>query len=160
METLEKIKIEVTNRKTNGSRRVQIFLPSESTVEQAHAGATNINAIMAKYRKTGQMPMAAPVHGLYGDFAIADDYHATQNRLIEAEQLFMSMPSEIRKRFANNAGQFFEFCNDPGNLEEAVGLGLIPKPVIEPPEEPVAPKPAPGPSPAPVPAAAPAPPPP
>jgi len=110
----------------NGSRRVQSHLPSESTVEQAHAGSTNINAIMRKYRKTGQLPMTTPSEGLYGDFAFAADFHEAQNRVLDAEHQFQGMPSEIRKRFNNDAGLFFQFCNDDDNLEEARELGLVP----------------------------------
>lgn len=117
--------MQTITKRANGSRRVSLSLPTESHVEQTHVGSTNINAIMRKYRKTGELPPPREGGKLYGDFGAAEDYHTTQNRLIEANAQFMDMPSHLRTRFDNDAGLFFQFVNDPDNLEEAQEMGLI-----------------------------------
>lgn len=123
------MKIITTTRK-NGSRRVQIETSRESNVEQAHAGATDINAIVRKYLKTGEMAQNGA--GGYGDFTGAEDFHSTQNRIIAANEHFMALPSDLRSRFDNDPGQFLTFMNDDSNTEEAIELGLIHDPKIKP----------------------------
>lgn len=119
----------ITHRKS-GSRRVQSDLDPVTMTEQHHVGETNINSIMRKYRKTGELP-TPPSGNVYGDFVNAQDFHNTQNRLIEANDQFMEMPSDLRTRFDNDAGKFFGFVNDPQNLEECRKIGLIgPEPKV------------------------------
>jgi hypothetical protein len=36
----------------------------------------------------------------------------------------MQLPSDIRAKFDNDPGEFFEFCTDPKNADEMVQLGL------------------------------------
>ncbi len=153
----------VITQRENGSRRVALELPTESHVEQTHVGSTNINAIVRKYRKTGELPPPRDGGEVYGDFAFAEDYHTAQNRLKEAEEQFMEMPSDLRTHFQNDPGLFFEFVNNPDNLEECRELGLLPKAEKTPPEGPTTEKlpletiqplpaaPSPAPAPAPLP---------
>jgi len=110
--------------RANGMRRVQLELEKDSHVEQSHVGSTNINAIMRRYRKTGEFPPAA-LEAAYGDFSGATDYHDAQNRILGAASAFMELPSEIRTRFGNDPGQLLDFMSDDGNLEEARVLGLV-----------------------------------
>ncbi len=116
----------ITSVRKNGTLRVQLQLDSESRVEQSHEGSTDINAIIRKAQKTGELP--APVgEGLYGDFSTAVDFHECQNRLIAADGMFMALPAELRKVFGNDAGSLLEFVNNPENLEEAQEMGLLPR---------------------------------
>jgi hypothetical protein len=43
----------------------------------------------------------------------------------------MEIPSEIRKQFNNNAGEFFNFVQDPNNQPELVKMGLATAPIKE-----------------------------
>lgn len=116
---------EIITKRADGSRRVSLHLPTDSHVEQTHVGSTNINAIMRKYRRTGELPQPRNGGQLYGDFAMAEDFHTAQNRLVEAEEQFMALPSDLRGHFRNDPGLFFEYVNNPDNLEECQNLGLI-----------------------------------
>ena len=115
-----------TKRKDNGSLRVQLMLTDETTVEQAHLGATNINAIMAKFRTTG---FIAEPNGEqhYGDFSGAVEYHESCDKILEAQHAFARMPSNLRNQFGNDPGRMLDFVHDPTNLAEAQKLGLLPK---------------------------------
>ncbi len=115
------------SERENGSRRVQLQCDEPTVTEQAHKNHVDINTIVKKYQKTGELPGASG-SGTYGDFDLAEDFHDAQNRLIAADEIFMNVPSDIRKRFGNDAGQFLEFVNDPENLVEAQEMGLVPKP--------------------------------
>ena len=44
--------------------------------------------------------------------------------------MFDNLPSDVRNRFNNNPAQLLDFVADPENKEEAIELGLLPKPEI------------------------------
>ena len=108
---------------------IEVF--GESLTHQEFVKESNINSIMAKYKKTGQLPM---VQGrpMFGDFASLPEYQDALNLVLDAETAFADLPSEIRTRFGNDPAEFVEFCSNPDNLDEAVELGLAkaPKPDI------------------------------
>lgn len=121
-------------------RRVQFACVGESRTEQHHKNECDINKIMARSLKSGMLPTRGEA-GFYGDFTDVEDYQTAVNRVIEAENAFMSLPSSIRKRFGNNPAELLDFMSDENNLDEAVKLGIIP--VIEKEIEPVTPEPEP-----------------
>ena len=109
--------------------------------KQAFAEEADINNIMQRYAETGLLPSGTLQHQ-FGDFTQAEDYDTLLNRVIEAQEQFMELPSSIRDRFANSPAELFKFMQDPANEDEAVRLGLIPGPEPEPPKvEPPAPEP-------------------
>jgi hypothetical protein len=46
------------------------------------------------------------------------------HQIKEAQQEFLNIPSEIREKFQNDAGQFFKFASDPNNIDELRNMGL------------------------------------
>lgn len=113
-----------TTERENGTRRVQMNTGSKSRVEQSHKKECNINTIVAKAHKTGLFPQRLDVPK-YGDFTTAVDFHQAKNSIHQANDDFMSLPSEIRNRFENDPGKLLDFINDPDNSKEAVKLGLL-----------------------------------
>ena len=120
------MEILVTER-DNGTRRVQIRVTGESKVEQSHKKACDINTIMAKANKTGLFPRRTD-RPRYGDFVGTKDFHEALNRVRNAQEEFLLLPSDIRARFENDPGQLVEFLSDPENRSEAEDLGLVPRP--------------------------------
>lgn len=128
---------------TTFTRHPVIAMPiGESKVEQAHRDRVNINSIVRKYMKTGLLPQRGNP-GFYGDFESVPDFQSCINRVKEAEENFMTLPSEVRKRFSNNPVELFAFLDNEANREEAENLGIIPRrePDIVEPENPVEPEP-------------------
>lgn len=111
------------SERENGRKRVQIFLDPESKTEQSHKKRCDINTIMAKARKTGQMPIKSGA--FYGDFTTGVEYQDYQNKILEANEAFMNLPSDVRKKFNNNPSELIDFVNDPENEKEAADLGLF-----------------------------------
>jgi len=110
--------------RTNKYRRVQTPVNPESLTEQQHGEACNINTIMRKLRTQGELPHFSN-GGNFGDFTTYDDYHTMKNRILQANEDFMALPSELRHRFHNDPGNLLTFLEDPGNRAEAIVLGLI-----------------------------------
>lgn len=121
----------VIETRPNNRKRVKFMTSGQSRVEQSHRQMTNINTIVAKAKKTGRLPISSR-QPTYGDFSNAQDYHAVQTRIVTAQNEFMEVPSEIRKRFHNDVGEFIDFVQNPDNLSEAVAMGLIPESALPP----------------------------
>jgi len=97
---------------------------------------------MQKFRQTGLLPQVVG-SPLYGDFSSSSDFLSAKLRVQEAENEFLKIPSEIRKRFDNDPGAMMDWLADPDNALEAADMGLIeleapgdPTPPPVPPEEP------------------------
>lgn len=115
----------ITDR-TKRTKRVQHQIEGPSKTEQSHIGSTNINKIVAKYKKTGFMNQSIK-KPTFGDFTESGDFHNIKNRIIQADKDFLTIPAEIRDRFNNDPGELLDFINDPENASDCVKMGLIEK---------------------------------
>jgi len=107
------------------SEPIRTHFPNPTMAKQSFQAECDINTIMKKYEATGLVTHTQTIQGSYGDYTHADDYHSSLNRVMAADAAFMALPSKIRLRFNNDAGDFLEFIEDPNNREEAESLGLI-----------------------------------
>lgn len=90
----------------------------------------DVNVILDKYMKLGQMPQWNSRTGIYGDFSSMPSYQEAMDTVIKAQDLFMDLPVAIRQRFANDPQQLMDFLSKEENKEEAIKIGLVnPKPV-------------------------------
>lgn len=112
-----------------------------SRTEQSHRKKCNINTIVNKAMRTGRLPLVDSI-GQYGDFSQVGDYHSCLQAVRQADEAFMKLPADVRKRFRHDPHEFIAFMDDPKNLDEAVKLGLVervPVEPVEPAEVPAAP---------------------
>ena len=118
----------------------------ESMTQQNFRDECSIDTIMKRFEKTGIIDHVAAVEGSYGHFLEAPvDYHTAMNIVVEAQEMFMTVPAKIRERFGNDPGAFLAFVEDPENEDELVKLGLANARRPEPAPGPVEPAPAPTP---------------
>lgn len=108
--------------------RVQLHTGSESLVQQASKDETDINRILAKYRKTGLITHTAKHQGFYGEFIGAPDYHEAMTAIAEANSMFEELPATVRKEFDNDPSEFLAFVQDPANSEKMYEMGLAKRP--------------------------------
>lgn len=113
-----------------------------SRTKQSELESCDINNIMARYATTGVLTHLASGQPLYGDFSEVEDYQASLNKVMSAEERFNSLPSDIRKKFDYNPQKMVEFILDEKNREECYNLGFFDRPPVEVVENP-APAPAP-----------------
>lgn len=104
------------------------FDPDEGMTHQSFKDECDINTIVARFGLTGELPgdFRMPVSG---DFTGVTDFHTAMNMVRDAQDNFMRMPAELRKRFGNDPQVLMEFLEDANNKDEAIKLGLIDKPV-------------------------------
>lgn len=92
--------------------------------KKAFKDECDVNHIMRRFEKTGQLPVINRGTPLYGDYSEVPTYQDALNIVERAEQQFAGLPSVVRARFANDPAQFLNFANDPTNAEEMVKMGL------------------------------------
>lgn len=104
--------------------RVDTDVSGESMTKQSFKDECDINFIMARYERTGQLPLG-DVQPLFGDFSNGLDLHQAMNAVSMAERNFIqNVPADVRARFDNDPGKFLDFALDPNNVEEMIKLGL------------------------------------
>lgn len=110
-------------------RRVSTSTPGPSMTKQSFKDQSDINRIMASYRRTGlmlQKPGAS-----FQDLPDNFDYHEAASVVAQADQAFSVLPASLRDRFGNTPGALLDFLADPANRAEAENLGLVDRPAPE-----------------------------
>lgn len=98
--------------------------PIESLTKQAFKDECDINKIVANYDRTGLLTHVSSAVARYGDFTEVNEYQESLNTVLRAQRDFEGLPADIRKRFHNDPGEFFEFATNPDNLDQMVEMGL------------------------------------
>jgi len=107
----------------------------KSLTQQHLRDSNNIRHIMEKSTRMGQR-VHLPTEGMfYGDFTNIGSYHDSMNRMIQAQEAFMTLPSRVRSKFENDPGKLIQFLENPKNVQEAVELGILDKKALPPEEE-------------------------
>ncbi len=97
-----------------------------SRTKQSQEAETNINNIIKRYTRTGQMTHISEHLGQYRDVSGLPDLHEAMNIVADAQSMFNELPAAIRKRVGHDVGNFLPFIDDPDNFDECVELGLLP----------------------------------
>lgn len=136
-EKISNIRVRIGNRfaycKVGGLKFDESDPKSVSRVQKHFQADSDINNIIAKYKKTGILgnPSLSGRKPMYGDFSDVD-FAATQRKIAMIRNAFGIMPEDIQKRFENNPDKLLEFLADDKNNEEAVKLGLKDKSCLKP----------------------------
>lgn len=118
-----------------------IFKEPTMTI-QSEKDNCDINVIMNRYATCGTpLPYRADgVEPVYADVSELGDYMENYQRCKQAEEMFNSLPSALRKELDNNPANLLPFIQDENNKERCYEYGLLNKPVVEVPQTtPVAP---------------------
>lgn len=118
------------------------FSDDPGLTQQHMKDETDINVIVDRFLKTGQMP--PDIDFAHVDVSEVGDFHDALNVVRAAQEQFDQLPSRVRERFHNEPAALMRFVHDDNNRAEALALGLL-RPAEPPPEAPPAP-PTPAPS--------------
>lgn len=109
--------------------RIDRSIEGEDRTLQSQAEEADINVIVARFIKTGQVPSVRDVPSAMV-FTEVFDFQSAMNAVLAAQNAFSDLPAEVRYRFGNSPQAFLAFCearNDDGsltNLEEMRKLGI------------------------------------
>lgn len=112
----------------NGSKRISTINNEPSKTDQQWKDDVDVNSILRKFQKTGQLTHFAKVQGQYGDVSNIPDLDQAMQQIVDAKEAFQGLPSAIRARFGNDPSQMLQFLQDTSNDDEAIKLGLKTKP--------------------------------
>lgn len=104
--------------------------PEPTLTQQQFQKEADINHIAEQFGLTGEMPQLLRIPTA-GDFEGIFDYQTAMNTIVEADRAFMTLPAKLRARFENDPAQLLDFLHDEENRDEAIRLGLVPKPSVE-----------------------------
>lgn len=89
---------------------------NDGRTKQSFKDETDINKILKRAQKTGTISHLNKHEKRYGDFANFDFFDA-QLQLAAGRTIFDELPSELRAEFNQNPADFFEYVNDPANVD-------------------------------------------
>lgn len=97
----------------------------EPITKQADKDECDINVLMSHYTADQLAEHAAAYKGQYGDFTGDFDYQTALNRVKKTEEMFSTLPADVRQKYNNDPGEFVNFLAEatPDQLKEA---GLVP----------------------------------
>jgi len=93
----------------------------DGRTEQCHKDACDINKIIARHARAGTLSHLEQYGKQYGDLAGFDFFEA-QKQMAKAKTIFHELPSELRREFGNDPTRFFEYVNDPKNVNKLAQL--------------------------------------
>lgn len=109
------------NKYTYERRRVSIDCSKDGRTKQSFRDECDINLIMARFLKTGQLSHLNKSSPRYGDSS--SDFNARMNVITSAKSSYEDLPSSVRDNF-DGPEDFYHFVSDPKNSQEIFDMGL------------------------------------
>lgn len=110
------------------NERGQVELKEDGTEDlyafiQSFAESTDIHSILQRYQN-GEVDVLEKVQGFYGDITeMPKTYAEALQRIADSENVFMSLPVEIRAKFGHSFSQFLAASQEDDFLDR---LGVKP----------------------------------
>lgn len=104
-------------------------LPSRT--KQADARAADINFLIARYKKTGELPVSGRA-GMFSDISMPD-YKEAMDLMASATQSFAQLPAKLRAEFNNDPSLLLEAldnASDPEVHQYLFDVGLLAEPPV------------------------------
>jgi hypothetical protein len=98
-----------------------------SLTDQSQGPMTDVNNIMDRYAKTGQIMHLRGKQGQYMDLSATPDLMEAFAMVDFANKAFMDLPADLRRQLDNDPRKLEGFVNDPKNQELLVKYGLLTK---------------------------------
>lgn len=112
-------------RQYSSKPRVSLSFPDRSPfTRQEFKEESDINTIMGRYLRTGELPHVNLIAPQYFD-SDGIDFQGHMEVIAQAKTLFAQLPSAIRSRFYNDPAHFVDYCSDPAHRVELAHMGLL-----------------------------------
>lgn len=102
----------------------------ESKTQQHQKEEADINTIVGRFLKTGQLPQV-PVPPTYQNFGEIFDFQSAMDTIKAATDSFLALPANVRSRFENDPAKFVAYvdhCLEREDLDPLREMGLaVPK---------------------------------
>jgi phage internal scaffolding protein len=126
-----KVETTITFRTAYEPHKKYVFKTTgESLTQQHFKEECDVINIIKRHDRNGIIEHVQRGQARYGDFSEVADYREALDLVRDAQEEFMSVPSDIRKKFDNDPGKFYEFVSNPDNKEELKTMGFIETPDV------------------------------
>lgn len=126
-----KLETTITFRTAYEPHKKYVFKTSgESLTQQHFKEECDVINIIKRHDRNGIIEHVQRGQARYGDFSNVADYREALDLVRDAQDEFMTIPSDIRKKFDNDPGKFYEFVSNPDNKEELKQMGFIETPEV------------------------------
>ena len=97
-----------------------------SLTRQSEADQCDINKIMERFDRTGQLPVSLKAQPQYGD-ARTVDFQTAKQIVIDAEKAFKELPAKARQHFGHDPENMLKALSDTseGNAKKLIELGIL-----------------------------------
>lgn len=117
--------------------RPRVFAPigGPSLTRASEADGCDLNKLVELYHKTGSFPPLNHQQHFLDLTNTPTTIEDAMQIVIDAEQMFMSLPADIREMFGHSPQALYNFVQNPENKAKAEQLGLLaaePKPTPPP----------------------------
>jgi len=121
----------ITFRTAYDPHKKYVFKTSgESLTQQHFKEECDVINIIKRHDRNGIIEHVQRGQARYGDFSEVADYREALDLVRDAQDEFMTIPSDIRKKFDNDPGKFYEFVSNPDNKEELKTMGFVQTPDV------------------------------
>lgn len=124
-------KIKASEKALKKRLMVKIDANKPKLTDQSYAKASDINHIMKQYQHTGVLPSTREHLARYIDNTQVLPLEEAHAQIQEAQSLFLTIPSNIRKLMDNDPTKLVSFIQDPANTEILVKYGVLEQTVKE-----------------------------
>ena len=100
---------------------------SEGRTRQDDLQKSNINNIVGRYMKTGELPITNR-EAFFADVSALPDFQSAIEMVDKARAGFMELPAEVRSMHDNDPAKFIDWTSDIANRDEMVKMGLLDAP--------------------------------
>lgn len=111
-----------------GHDRLSFETTGESLAQQHFLKECDIKEIIKRNDRSGIIEHINRGVAQYADVSEIGDYKDALEVITTSMESFMGLPSDVRKHFQNDPGEFFEFATNPANASKMVEMGLAPPP--------------------------------
>lgn len=105
--------------------RVTLDCGDEVITKQSHKDECDIHNILKQYQRTGIVQHINNRSPIYTDLPSDLDYQTSLNLLMEAQEAFASLPSQVRDYFSNDPARFLAAFQDSAQEDKLREFGLL-----------------------------------
>ncbi len=113
------------------TRRPRVFgyLPDDEPqkAKQEFKEECDVNTIVDMYKRGAPLPVQIRP-GQFADVSDLGDYKTALETVMEAEEVWNTLPLAVKEAAGGTAAGFVDFVNDPANADQLIELGLVPGP--------------------------------
>lgn len=103
-----------------------IIFPSDSLVQRHFQQECDVNFIVDRYVKTGELSHLSENSPVFADVSdVPDDLMQSYDKIFAAEAAFMQLPSKLRKELDNDPARLGAWLQDVNNRDAAIEYGLL-----------------------------------